>query len=435
MVFNAEKSYSRIISKRVNNSQHIIMNNPGTLNSIGTHEIEYLKHFIEAAENSLSVNTVIIKGSGRSFSSGGEVLELFEGVNSPLIKNKYKQAWDIWNIIVNMKKPYIAIMNGFSIGTGGGLAAHGAFRVATENTVFSMPEAAFGFVSDAGSSFYLNRLDNMIGTYIVLTAQYLKGADVFFSGIATHYVPSSRLGAMEHRISQLDSPDYDEIDSIIEEFSTDPGIDYRYTLKGNVVKTIKSCFKYNTVEEILEALCRDGSEFAMKTIKQMLELSPTSLKANLELMRRTSTMSFDSCMENESRAAMNVIFTPDFKEGVHARFIKHIQPKWCPATLSAVDIDHVRSEILDKQNDYTVNLHPKNVSRVYPFRCYGLPSDKDVQKIVQNPEMTFYGYHQVIRHFFKQNYKFGTLEKVIDILDRNTRSGDQGLEGKIEWIE
>ncbi|KAL0085323.1 ClpP/crotonase-like domain-containing protein [Phycomyces blakesleeanus] len=425
-----------IISRKVKSSRHIILNQPEILNAIGFLEVQYLKHFIKAAENSPSVNTVIVKGTGRAFSSGGDVLSLYKSIYIPNNIHGYKKAWDIWNIIASMKKPYVAIMDGFSIGTGAGLAAHGSFRVATEKTVFSMPEAAFGFVSDAGSSFFLNQLDNMIGTYIALTAQYLKGADVFFSGIATHYVPSHRLGAMEYRISQLDVVDHDEVDSIIEEFSADPGTQYRHTLKGNVVKTIKNCFKYNTVEEILEALDKDGSDFALKTKTEMLKLSPTSLKANLELIRRASKSSFASCMESESRAAMNKLLCPDFKEGVDARFVKHTQPRWNPSTLNAVDIDYVRSEILDKQNVYTAKIFHENAFHAYPYWKYGLPSDKDVQKIIQNPETAFYNYYQVVSYFLqKSNYKFGVLEKVIDILDRNTRSGDKSLAGKIEWIE
>ena len=64
------------------------------------------------------------------------------------------------------------------VGGGVGLTIHGHFRVATENTVFSMPETGIGLFPDVGGSFFLPRLDGEIGMYLGLTGARLKGSDV-----------------------------------------------------------------------------------------------------------------------------------------------------------------------------------------------------------------------------------------------------------------
>lgn len=63
------------------------------------------------------------------------------------------------------------------VGGGVGISVHGRFRVATENTVFAMPETAIGFFPDVGGSFFLSRLDDSLGLYLGLTGRRLTGID------------------------------------------------------------------------------------------------------------------------------------------------------------------------------------------------------------------------------------------------------------------
>ena len=58
-----------------------------------------------------------------------------------------------------------------------GLTVHGSFRVATERTVFAMPETAIGFFPDVGGGYFLPRLDGELGTFLALTGHRLKVRD------------------------------------------------------------------------------------------------------------------------------------------------------------------------------------------------------------------------------------------------------------------
>jgi 3-hydroxyisobutyryl-CoA hydrolase len=64
------------------------------------------------------------------------------------------------------------------VGGGIGLSVHAPFRIATENTMFAMPETAIGLFPDVGGSFFLPRLDGEIGTYLGLTGARLQAEDV-----------------------------------------------------------------------------------------------------------------------------------------------------------------------------------------------------------------------------------------------------------------
>lgn len=64
------------------------------------------------------------------------------------------------------------------MGGGVGLAAHAPFRIATENTVFAMPEAKIGYFPDVGASYFLSKMDGEMGAYLSLTSETLKGRAV-----------------------------------------------------------------------------------------------------------------------------------------------------------------------------------------------------------------------------------------------------------------
>src|SRR5947199_115817 len=72
------------------------------------------------------------------------------------------------HLIATYSKPYLAYMDGITMGGGVGLSVHGHIRIATERTQFAMPETTIGFFPDVGASFFLPRMDGEIGTYLAL---------------------------------------------------------------------------------------------------------------------------------------------------------------------------------------------------------------------------------------------------------------------------
>lgn len=69
------------------------------------------------------------------------------------------------------------------------------------------------------------------------------------------------------------------------------------------------CFKYNTVEEIVEALENEAKErqWAEETLDMLRKASPTSLKVTLELLRRGARMSLGQCIQTEFKLASQFI--------------------------------------------------------------------------------------------------------------------------------
>ena len=53
-----------------------------------------------------------------------------------------------------------------------------------------------------------------------------------YAGIATHYIPSSRLSALESRLAEIDEPTYNKINTAIEEFAAEMDQEAPFSLAG-----------------------------------------------------------------------------------------------------------------------------------------------------------------------------------------------------------
>lgn len=70
--------------------------------------------------------------------------------------------------------PWVSFMDGITMGGGVGLCIHGTFQIATERSVFAMPECAIGLFPDIGASYFLPRLEGGLGMYLGLTGARLE---------------------------------------------------------------------------------------------------------------------------------------------------------------------------------------------------------------------------------------------------------------------
>lgn len=121
------------------------------------------------------MKVIIIKSDTPSvFCTGGDLRQGFKFTLQQKIMF-VDELYRLMYVISTIRVPYVALMNGVTMGGGAGLAVHGKFRVATENTVFSMPEVKGGSIPDAGFSYVFPRLPGNVGLYLGLTGARLIG--------------------------------------------------------------------------------------------------------------------------------------------------------------------------------------------------------------------------------------------------------------------
>lgn len=237
------------------------MNRPKALNAINLEMVRKIYKHLKKCETTKSL--MIIKGTGeKSFCAGGDVRAVVEAGPTEESKNFFREEYTTNALIGNYKIPYIALIDGITMGGGVGLSVHGKYRVATERTLFAMPETAIGLFPDVGGSYFLPRLEGKLGLYLGLTGQRLKGEDVLKAGIATHFCESSKLSDLESAL--LNCPDADEVPDILSKFNMPSSKPF---VLSSHLEQINKCFAGESVEDIIENLKKDGSEWASKTLQ------------------------------------------------------------------------------------------------------------------------------------------------------------------------
>ncbi|XP_022959992.1 3-hydroxyisobutyryl-CoA hydrolase 1-like isoform X1 [Cucurbita moschata] len=330
-----ERRFARILT----------LNRPKQLNAISFTMVSRLLELFSSYETDPSVKLVVVKGKGRAFCAGGDVSAAAHAIKeSEWRKGAYffRKQYTLNYLLATSSKPQVSLLNGIVMGGGAGVSIHGRFRVATEKSIFAMPETSLGHFPDVGASYYLPRLRGFFGEYVGLTGARLDGAEMLACGLATHFVPSERLTQLEEALCRADTSQPSIISAIIDKFSRTPILHEQSAY--NRLDVIDKCFSRRTVEDILAALEEEAlkkkDDWIDSTIRDLKKASPTSLKISLRSIREGRLQDAGQCLIREYRMACHVMrgeVSEDFIEGCRALLLdKDRNPKWEPSKLELV---------------------------------------------------------------------------------------------------
>ena len=259
---------------------HFLLNRPKALNALTLDMVRTMQARLDAWATDETVRAVVVRGAGgRAFCAGGDIRRLYDqgrASGHPGFAEFFGEEFVLNRTIFRYAKPYVALMNGMTMGGGVGVSVHGSHRVATDATTFAMPETGIGYFPDVGGSYFLPRCPGEIGMYMALTGARLKAADALYAGVATHYVAGERLDALCAALGER------AVDAALADFADDPGppplAEHR--------STIDRCFAGDTVEAIVAALEAEGTDWAGIALAKLGRMSPTSLKVAHRAVRK-----------------------------------------------------------------------------------------------------------------------------------------------------
>eukprot|EP00977_Amphora_coffeiformis_P020307 scaffold8058_cov158-Amphora_coffeaeformis.AAC.1 len=397
---------TKLLPARSGNLGVLVLNNPKPFHALSLDMIHALQDTLQWWKQDRGMKAILLKSNKESkrpaFCAGGDVKSIYQsllsdpagtvhgqGVPGLASAEFFRQEYIVDHALATQAgggKPQISFWDGIVMGGGVGISIHSKYRVATEHTVFAMPETAIGLFPDVGSCYWMPRLlSDGVAVYLALTGQRLKARDLLHCGIATHYVPSAKLDDLEKALitateSLQPTPTMeDPLDDVIKSFGdsseekrdsdaelqkaasgkafgAEPAASKSLAKQESLLEQHEAAIEQvfgpalkntsHTVEAICESLAALDDEFGRSTLAALKKMSPTSLKVTLEGLRRGAqqpTLEADLAME--FRMSQHFMRQgSDFREGIRAALVdKDGNPQWNPSTLAEVTDEMVQS--------------------------------------------------------------------------------------------
>ncbi|MEI8395856.1 MAG: enoyl-CoA hydratase/isomerase family protein [Rhodospirillaceae bacterium] len=323
----------------------VTLNRPQALNALTLEMFRTLDVTLAAWERDPAVRAVVVRGNGRAFCAGGDVVHVHEsglaafngiGDRGALAREVFAAEYRVDRRIARFPKPYIALLDGLVMGGGAGISLHGSHPLVTENTKFAMPECGIGLFPDIGASYFLPRCPGRTGLWLGLTGARIQAADLLYLGLARALIPGSALDALVDDLVTT-APNRltrEGIDSVIARYAV-PALPAPLAQNRDMIDRY---YAFDQVEAIMAALEQDRGALATEQLAALRRASPTALKLTMSLFTLGAQLSLEDCLRQEYRLSQACLAGHDFYEGVRAMLIdKDKAPRWRPATPAEVD--------------------------------------------------------------------------------------------------
>lgn len=198
--------YKQLLLAIENGIGKITLNRPEKRNAIGLEmAAEIAQAFQESSLDPL-IKVVVITGAGKSFSSGGELSQLYPMVDlSPVeIKERiYSVFQGMVRAVDNCPKPVIAAVNGPAVGAGFDLCLNCDIRIASRDASFSEYFVRLGTIPGMGGMYNLPRLVGLAKAYeLALTGDFITAEEAERIGLINKVVPAPELEAEVNKLAR-----------------------------------------------------------------------------------------------------------------------------------------------------------------------------------------------------------------------------------------
>ena len=172
---------------------YIIMNRPEALNALNEKMWKGLKLAIEKANNDDKVVSIIVTGTGRSFSAGDDIKMMSEwnnSVDASLWLDQY--ANPLIDTITGCAKPIISVVDGIAFGGGCELNMLFDIVIASNRSIFSVPEGLIGALPPVAASYGIALTGRKLFRYL-LTSEWINAHQAKDLGFVDLVVPPEQL--------------------------------------------------------------------------------------------------------------------------------------------------------------------------------------------------------------------------------------------------
>ncbi len=196
----------KLLSRKEAGVGVVTFNNPERLNAVSLEMWEAAKHALDAFTADGDVRVVVLTGAGgKAFVSGADISKFgSERATLEGVRAYDETTAATFNSIAEFPKPTIAMIRGYCVGGGLGLASCCDLRICSDNSRFAVPAAKLGLgYGYAG----LKRLVDIVGPSfakeIFYTARQFDAQEAYAMGLVNRVVPVAELEGAVKAITDM----------------------------------------------------------------------------------------------------------------------------------------------------------------------------------------------------------------------------------------
>lgn len=187
--------YKRILIEESGQTKKLILNRPDKRNSLDEEMVSEITNAMNKFSTDEVTKSVIITGAGGNFCTGMNLEYLHKISEFDILENK-KDSENLKNMLLsiyNCKKPTIAMVNGYALAGGCGIASACDIIVTSDRAQFGYTEVKIGFIPAVVLVFLLKRVTETHAKDLLLFSKFITGKKAYEIGFANYVVDENML--------------------------------------------------------------------------------------------------------------------------------------------------------------------------------------------------------------------------------------------------
>jgi enoyl-CoA hydratase len=172
----------------------VTLNRPDKLNALDVPSKERLANVWNNAAPDPQIRVIVLRGAGeKAFCSGSDVKEI-QRTGAMVTTDTLMRA--IPGVGIELNKPVIAALHGFTIGMGLTLAIHCDFRIAAVGSRLGFPEVQHGMISGISAITLPGIVGEPVALDLMLSGRLIDASEALAVGLVHRVVPDSYEAAL-----------------------------------------------------------------------------------------------------------------------------------------------------------------------------------------------------------------------------------------------
>ena len=172
----------------------VTLNRPDKLNALDVPSKERLANIWSDAAADPQLRVIVLRGAGeKAFCSGSDVKEI-QRTGAMVSTDTLMRA--IPGVGIELNKPVIAALHGFTIGMGLTLAIHCDFRIAAVGSRLGFPEVQHGMISGISAITLPGIVGEPIALDLMLSGRLIDASEALAIGLVHRVAPDSYEAAL-----------------------------------------------------------------------------------------------------------------------------------------------------------------------------------------------------------------------------------------------